>query len=130
MPCLEGRIVKTTIRVGGLKLSCVIGVSEAERIKRQPVSADLRLTYEADQAIATDDISKALDYQKIVQKVEALASSSAFKLLESLGACIGQGLLDDFPMLDTVTIRLSKPEVKILFEQELEKVEAELTFKR
>ena len=87
----------------GLPVGCVIGTLPAERTAPQTLFFDLELCGDFSRAGRTD-----------------------VHLLERLGYGCGQRLLDEFPLLDHVTLRIRKPDAPV----ESESVELEVTLAR
>ncbi len=93
--------------VRGLVTQCRIGVTEAERAKRQTIRIDLELGIDAASAAALDDLRKAIDYARLVDVVRQQAESQPLCLLETLAERIASAVLDTFRP-DYVLVRASK----------------------
>ncbi len=75
------------------------GVTEAERLVPQPISVDLFVDYpeKAISAIAErDDITRAVDYATIAQRVMEVGTSQPFHLLETLADRLTTMLFSEF----------------------------------
>ncbi len=97
------------ILIRGLKVDATIGIHEWERKSKQPVILDLDLSFDCHQACQSDDISHALDYYTVSQKLTHMISLSQFELIEALAEKCCQMLLNNFP-IKKVKITLHKPE--------------------
>ncbi len=93
--------------IRGLIVQCQIGVTEAERAKRQTIRIDLELGIDAASAAAEDDLRKAIDYARLVDVVRQQAESHPLCLLETLAERIASTVLDAFHP-DHVQVRVSK----------------------
>ena len=94
----------------GLALEAVIGVHDWERGIRQALVLDLELASNNRSAAASDELIDAIDYQAVANAVQALASASNYRLVESLAedAPLPQHVLVEFPV-QRLRLRLAKP---------------------
>lgn len=74
----------TTIHVKNLRLRTFIGFNEEEREKRQDVVINIWLDYNAQSAVAHDEVSSAVNYKTITKNVIKLVEDNRFLLLETL----------------------------------------------
>lgn len=74
--------------IDALEIECTIGIHDWERRIKQPIVFDIELGFENRQAAATDAIGDTVDYAEVIERVRALASTSSFKLLESLAEAV------------------------------------------
>ena len=110
----------------GLPVGCVIGTLPAERTAQQTLFFDLELCGDFSSAGRTDDLSDAVDYTAAERCVRGYAAGTSFHLLERLAYACGQRLLDEFPLLDRITLRIRKPDAPV----ESESIELEVTLNR
>lgn len=96
------------ILIKSIQAACVIGVYAWERKKRQRVSIDLEVVFEAAKAARRDDVRDAVDYKKIADAVVKYARASRFKLIESLAEGIASEILSSF-RVPQVMVRVWKP---------------------
>ncbi|MFO7788222.1 MAG: dihydroneopterin triphosphate 2'-epimerase [Halospina sp.] len=73
-----------TIRIKDLRLRTYIGIKEEEINNRQDVVINIRLLYDADQAIRNNDIEAALNYRTITKNIIAYVEGNRFALLERM----------------------------------------------
>ncbi len=110
----------------GLPVGCVIGTFPAERTAPQTLFFDLELYGDFSRAGRTDDLNDAVDYTAVERCVKDYAAGTSFHLLERLAyACAGK-LLEHFPLLDRITLRIRKPDAPV----ESDCVELEITLAR
>jgi len=77
--------MNATITIVEIAASCVIGVTEAERAKKQTILISLELVVDIQEAVETDTIThSSVDYKKIYETTIAIVEKSKFRLLESL----------------------------------------------
>lgn len=93
----------------GLRVSCIIGTLSHERKRKQPVVIDLEFPAPVRRPARTDDLRKALDYQKIAVRTVGFISRSRFFLLETLTERLAEMLLKEFK-LRSLTLRVAKPD--------------------
>ncbi len=110
----------------GLPVGCVIGTLPAERTAPQTLFFDLELYGDFSRAGRTDDLGDAVDYTAAERCVKEYAAGTSFFLLERLAYACGQKLLEEFPLLDRVTLRIRKPDAPV----KSESVELEVTLAR
>ncbi|KAA8982873.1 MULTISPECIES: dihydroneopterin triphosphate 2'-epimerase [Gammaproteobacteria] len=73
-----------TIRIKDLRLRTYVGIKEEEINNRQDVVINIRLLYDADQAIRNNDIEAALNYRTITKNIIAYVEGNSFALLERM----------------------------------------------
>ena len=93
-----------------------IGVTPDERRDSQPIGVDLELNYpdQAAHAVAeAEDLSKAIDYARVVERIEQTGRAQEFVLLETLADRLCRMLFAEFPIVGArVWVRKLKPPVK------------------
>ena len=94
----------------GLEIPGKHGVDDWERETEQPFLYDLELEL----AEPTDDrIEETVDYREVVSLVRELSDERRFQLLESLAAAVADALLERFGQVESVRVRVRKPEVDL-----------------
>jgi dihydroneopterin aldolase/D-erythro-7,8-dihydroneopterin triphosphate epimerase len=96
------------IRIGGLMLTCILGVNEVERRERQNVCLDLTLFTDTRAAARADDLATTVDYKRLKLAVKALVENSAFRLLERLAEEVAALCLEE-PRVTGVRVCVGKP---------------------
>ena len=99
------------IELRGLELFGRHGVLEEERRDGQTFLFDLVL--DVGDAGASDRIEDAVDYRDVVEAVRELSDSQRFDLLEALAAAAADRLLERFPAVARVEVRVRKPQVAL-----------------
>lgn len=77
-------IHEATVRIKDLLLRAYIGIKDEEINNQQDVLINVRLTYDATEAITHNEISAALNYRTITKQIIAHVDSNRFALLERL----------------------------------------------
>ena len=83
------------IRIQGLRLSCVIGLNEWERMVQQEVVIDITIHADTRKAGATDDVTDTVNYRTVSKKVVEYVTASRFKLVEALAENIARLCLSE-----------------------------------
>lgn len=99
------------IYIEGLEVLALIGVYDWERDHQQRLIVDVELSADLARAAQTDDVNHTLNYALVAQEINDFAAKSEFKLLEALASQMVDCLLQAFPMLSTVRLKLSKPDI-------------------
>lgn len=94
-----------------LSVRTVIGVDERERAAPQEVLVTLELEADLGAAAATDDLSCSIDYSAVATLVRQHAEASRFRLLEAFAGSIATLVLERFPPVRAVRVRVEKPRV-------------------
>ena len=79
------------IYIRDLTLRCIIGIFPDERVNKQDVVINVRLSCESHAAAATsDDIKDAVDYKTITKQIIDLVEASDFQLIETMAERISE----------------------------------------
>jgi 7,8-dihydroneopterin aldolase/epimerase/oxygenase len=93
-----------------LRIDCIIGVYEHERVETQPVFVDVEVDYDFAAAAMSDAIEHAVDYGGIASMVTELAQARRFQLLETMAEEMAALLLDRLSQIQRVRLEIRKPE--------------------
>ena len=99
-----------TTGLHNLRIDCIIGVYEHERIETQPVFLDVEVDYDFAAAARSDAIEHAVDYGGIASMVTHLARDRRFQLLETMAEEMAALLLEHLPMIERVRLEIRKPD--------------------
>jgi D-erythro-7,8-dihydroneopterin triphosphate epimerase len=75
---------EATVRIKDLLLRPYIGIKDEEISNQQDVLINVHLTYDATEAINSNEISAALNYRTITKQIIAHVDGNRFALLERL----------------------------------------------
>lgn len=95
------------IVLAGIQIKACIGANASERSTPQDCDADVVVWGDFEAAAFTDDLSKAIDYTKILEKVLETAGCRKYCLLETLAQSITRALLQSFPV-SKVAVKIRK----------------------
>ncbi len=101
------------IIVKGLKLFAYHGVNPEEKVDGQNFVLDITVTLNADKAKKSDDVNDTVSYAKIIKTVTAVFCEKSYDLIESAANKVGMAIMETYPVLDSVTVLLMKPEAPI-----------------
>jgi len=88
------------------------GVSDAERESPQPMAVDLELSLDTTLAAATDALTHAVDYCRVVERVIVVATGQHVHLLETMAEQMAYTILSEFPVAAvTLWVRKLQPPV-------------------
>ena len=96
------------VELRGIELPGRHGVLEWERETEQPFLYDVELELPEPRA---DELEQTVDYREVVKLVRELSDGHRFQLLESLAAALADALLERFPPVERVQVRVRKPDV-------------------
>jgi 7,8-dihydroneopterin aldolase/epimerase/oxygenase len=115
----DGKIV-----LSGIRIRPRLGVDALERSIPQDCEADITICGDYEAAASTDDLSKALDYTQVIEKVVDIANCREYCLLETLTYSITRGVLQAFPA-GKVLVRVRKRPVTLAGKLDYVQVELE-----
>lgn len=101
----------TLVELHGLEVFGYHGVNEHEKRDGQPFLYDVRL--EVGEAGANDRIEDAVDYRDVAAVVRELSDARRFDLLEALAPAVADALLERFPQVSDVTVRVRKTQLRL-----------------
>ena len=95
------------IFVNNLKVECIVGILDYERITPQPLICSLELECDLKKAGETGDLDKSIDYARLSQRVKTYIIERKARLLEELGVELCDLILKEFRP-KSVSVRLEK----------------------
>lgn len=101
------------------------GVKLEEKTLGGRYEIDLDLWYDASKAIASDNVTFALDYEDAMECIEEVFEDNSFNLIETAADRILSLLFQRFPLLKKATVRIRKMNVPI--HSVVSHIETELT---
>jgi len=93
-----------TIHIEKLTFECIIGILDFERINAQKVIVDLQIDYNY-----TEDYF--INYAEVINLIESNMIEKQYKLLETALNTLERELLSNYPKIDTLTLKISKPNI-------------------
>jgi|LSQX01.2.fsa_nt_gb dihydroneopterin aldolase len=98
------------IIIHDLEVRMRVGTIEAERNWPQRLLATIELEHDMTQAMQTDDLHFAIDYEKVVNRLREWGAKKQWNLLESMASDIADMVLEEFNPL-AVSVLLKKFEL-------------------
>jgi|GEM_PF-22037 len=97
-----------TIHILNLSLQTTIGWNAWERQQKQNVIINITLQFDQTGAVKSDDLSEAIDYKSLKNRIVQEVESSTFHLLESLTDHILSIVMSDKQVI-SATVKVDKP---------------------
>ncbi len=72
------------IHITGLRVECIIGINDWERVTKQEVIIDITLHADLAKPGETDDICDTVNYRDISKAVQAHVEASSYGLIEAM----------------------------------------------
>ncbi len=101
------------IIVKGLKLFAYHGVNPEEKVDGQNFILDITATLDASKAKKTDNVDDTVSYAKIIKIARAVFTEKSYDLIEAAANKVAVSVMESFPMLESITVMLKKPEAPI-----------------
>ncbi|PQJ97424.1 dihydroneopterin aldolase [Chromatium okenii] len=95
--------------IRGLRIDAIIGIHDWEKQQRRPLLLDLELGCDIRRAAATDQISDALDYAAVTERLMQLVADNRFELVETLAEHCATCLREEFA-IPWLRLTLNKPD--------------------
>ncbi|MBI4220139.1 MAG: dihydroneopterin aldolase [Chloroflexi bacterium] len=105
---MNPKIPLDRIRIFGLKVTCVIGVNEWERLVQQDVVIDITIHADVRKAGTSDDVGDTVNYRTVTKKVVEHVTGSRHKLIEALAESVASICLGE-PGVCRVDVAVRKP---------------------
>ena len=93
-----------TIHIERLTLDVIIGILDFERTSKQKVVVETKINYNYTK-------EKFIDYTSVINIIENLLKKEKYRLLEDALNEIGGKIIDDFPDIILLYIKISKPDI-------------------
>ncbi len=106
------------LRLVGLRYRIKLGLLPEERVLGGEVRIDIVLHGDFREAGLADDITKAIDYRKVVQTITTEVSSHAYHLIEAFAEHLAEALLNTIPLVSELemTVRKIQPPLPVILD--------------
>lgn len=95
--------------IEGLRIDCLIGLADWERLVKQTVVLDLSLGVDVAAMAARDRVEEGdLNTRDLSKRLQEFVGESEYQLIETLAEKVAALVLEEFPVR-WVELRLSKP---------------------
>ena len=92
-----------TIEIKDLEFETIIGILDFERARQQKVKINCRIDYTYDQAF--------LNYALVAEHIENEMIKNEFELIEEALLSLKSSLKQEFPLILTLFLKISKPNI-------------------
>lgn len=99
----------TVIRISNAKFYAHHGVLDAERTSGGLFEIDAEMTCDVTEAESEDNLKKTLDYEQLYKFIRDIVSEKKFYLIEALAYNIAIRIIENFSVVQKVTIKVRKP---------------------
>jgi dihydroneopterin aldolase/2-amino-4-hydroxy-6-hydroxymethyldihydropteridine diphosphokinase len=106
--------VTDRIVLANMRFEAAHGVQSYEKTSPQRFEVDVELELDVAQAGRLDELERTVDYGSVAKLVAAVLHGPAVDLLETLAARIAADVLAGFAGVDAVTVRVRKPDVRLV----------------
>lgn len=89
------------------------GVYAEEALLGQRFELDVELHADTERAGQSDRLQDTINYGDVYRRVRDVVEGRRFHLIEALAAAVAKELLQEFPALEAVTVRVRKPHAPI-----------------
>ena len=98
---------QTTIQLTGMRFYAYHGCFEEEQKIGTHFIVDVTLTYDAEAAVADDDVEKSVNYLLVYRTIQKVMNEPKH-LIETVADHIVREIKNDFPQVQHVTVKLCK----------------------
>jgi dihydroneopterin aldolase len=99
----------TIIRLKNARFYAHHGVLDAERSNGGLFEIDAELTCDLLEAEVEDNLKKTVDYEKVYTFIKEITAGKKFYLIESLASRISRSIIENFSVVQKVTVKVRKP---------------------
>ncbi|MCG8344400.1 MAG: dihydroneopterin aldolase [Chlorobiales bacterium] len=98
----------TCVRLVNLTFYAHHGVHKEEHFVGSKYEVDAEMYFDYSIAAHHDDITSTIDYRLVYEKIKSALTQKKFYLIEAVAYTIAMELLQDFSLLDRITIKVRK----------------------
>jgi len=96
------------IKINDLSIQATIGVSAEERAFPSLLTLQVVIELDIISAAKADDLELTVDYEAVIERLKQVCAQGEYLLLERLIADCGKLLLEEFPVIEKVSIDAHK----------------------
>jgi len=93
-----------TIHIENLTIDTIIGILDFERTSKQTVIVETKINYNYTE-------NCFIDYATVINQIENLLIKKEYKLIEDAIEDIGNSILRDYPQINSLYLKISKPNI-------------------
>jgi dihydroneopterin aldolase len=106
-------VVGYALRLRGIHVHSHVGVSDAERDRRQELVVAVDLELSGGLYPSADELDRATDYAEIVRAADEGARERPYRLLETFALHVAQRLVTRWPAAERVRVAVTKAVVPV-----------------
>jgi len=93
-----------TIHIEELEIVAILGILDFERIKKQRIIVDTHIDYYYKE-------NQFINYAEVISMIETMIISNKYKLLEDALNDISKKILEHYPQIIKLKLKISKPDI-------------------
>lgn len=105
--------MKDRIIMSGMQFFAYHGVFDEENKLGQKFTVDADLFMDLNQAGETDALEASVSYGDVYLRIKDIIENQQFNLLEALAESIAKTILSEFDLIDSVRVKIEKPEAPV-----------------
>ena len=105
---MPNKLTSARIEVCGIELIGFHGYYDAERTKGNRFSIDLRAEGDFYASLSSDRLEESIDYSQMVRVVRDVNRARDYLLIESFADGIANAMLERFPRMQKIAVRVEK----------------------
>lgn len=94
-----------------LAVETVIGILDWEREQTQTLYLSVTLNVDTQPAAKAEDVALTVDYGAVAQRIREHLADARYRLIETLANAVCALLLEEFALIQAVTLTVEKPDV-------------------
>ena len=96
------------LTISQLEVGCLIGIYEDEKKHPQKLLLNIQISGDFSRACTEDNIRGTVDYDSIAERLEKLATSRHFQLIEHFAFTACELIMQEFSLVEHVNIEVRK----------------------
>jgi len=101
------------IHIAGLEVFAYHGVHPEEKRRGQAFLLDITLEADLSKACESDSLEDTVNYARVIKTVAAAFTGQCCDLIERAAEITARAVLESFPLVEAVTVRVHKPDAPI-----------------
>ena len=107
-PSSDGKPQKIIIK--GLRVFAYHGVNPEEKRDGQNFVIDIEIFADLSAPCATDSVNDTVSYSQVIKSAARIFTEQKYDLIERAAEVLADGLLDEYPSIDRLTLTIKKPD--------------------
>jgi len=103
------------IHIAGLEVYAYHGCNEGERRDGQVFLLDITMEADLARACQSDGLEDTVNYSQVIRCATAAFTREACNLIERAAEVTAQAILEQFPVIENITLRAHKPDAPVQY---------------